>query len=327
MPKTIDSSSQKTSTQSQWQHRHVLDAHDLSKTDIEAVFARARSFAHIFDSPEKALQNLHGRVVANLFYENSTRTRGSFELAAKYLGAHVLNFDVATSSVKKGETLDDTILTLQAMGVDAIVLRHASSGIVSQLAHRYGEKLTFLNAGDGGHQHPSQGLLDAFTIQEKLGLVAGLKVVIVGDIRHSRVARSNIAILQTLGADVHVVGPAALLSKELPCATHTNLDEALQDADVVMALRIQLERQDTNVQYLSSLSEYTRFYGVTRERLVYFCKPTVKVMHPMPINRDVEMTSDLADDPQYSLLFDQVRYGVLIRMALLSLLLERRGVA
>ena len=238
----------------------------------------------------------------------------------------------ATSSSKKGETLADTIETLVAMGTDAIVLRHSQAGLHGQLAAKFKNRVSFLNAGDGCHQHPSQALLDAYSMwrvfgTQSLGSFKNKKIVIVGDIRHSRVARSNIELLNTLGADVHVVGPKTLLPngiESLGCEAHTDLSQALCDADIVMALRIQLERQADSVRYFPSLKEYTALYGLTHERL-RLAKPTVKIMHPMPINRGVEMSNALVDDAEKSLLFSQVRLGVLIRMALLSLLLENQS--
>jgi aspartate carbamoyltransferase catalytic subunit len=311
---------------SAWAHRHILDAAAFSRADIERVFAQAQVYEKVLDAPKKGCLDLAGKTVVTMFYENSTRTRSSFELAAKYLGAFCQTFDVATSSSKKGETLDDTIETLVAMGTDVIVLRHGQAGLHTQLAKRFGQRVSFLNAGDGCHQHPTQALLDAYTLYKTFGTAdfSGRKITLVGDIRHSRVARSNVQLLSTLGADVHVVAPPTLMPKgfsELGCTTHVHLEPALLDADVVMALRIQLERQDSTVPYIASLSDYTHQYGLTHDRL-RVAKPGVKVMHPMPLNRGVEMTSALADDPEKSLLFAQVRNGVLVRMALLSLVLS-----
>jgi aspartate carbamoyltransferase catalytic subunit len=271
----------------------------------------------------KKIPTLRGKVIANLFYENSTRTRTSFELAGKYLSADTVNFAVSTSSVKKGETLLDTAQTLLAMGTDALVIRHASSGICHQLARHFGNQICILNAGDGYHDHPTQGLLDLYSMRQRIPDVAGRKVVIVGDIAHSRVARSNIHLLSKFQADVHVVAPATLMPtaiEQLPCTPHTNLEEALPDADVVMCLRIQLERQQAGL--IPTMGEYTRLYAINSDRLRRYCKHDVIIMHPGPMNRGVEIDSDVADDPQRSIITNQVTSGVAIRMALLYLVLS-----
>ncbi|MEB3245267.1 MAG: aspartate carbamoyltransferase catalytic subunit [Vampirovibrionales bacterium] len=314
-------------------HQHVIDSSHLSAQDIWAVMENARTFAEILKRPIKKVPTLRGKVVVTMFYENSTRTRTSFELAAKYLSADTLNFSVSTSSVKKGETIQDTIDTLLAMGADALVLRHGSSGICQQMAKLVGKRLSILNAGDGFHDHPSQGLLDLFTMLQAVGDVRGKKIVIVGDLLHSRVARSNLHILNTIGLDVHVCAPPTLIpsgltelrQNDLPaCTVHHSIETALQDADIVMALRLQLERQQSGL--LASLGEYAQFYGITRERLKRFCKPNVVVMHPGPMNRGVEIASDVADDTSLSLISRQVQSGVAVRMALLYLLLGKTPV-
>lgn len=290
-----------------WTRRHLVDTHSLTVEEIFEVMAEAKALAGI-----KA-PLLAGKVIANLFYENSTRTRTSFELAAKYLSADVVNLDIATSSAQKGESLLDTAETLAAMGVDALVIRHSSSGVCQQLASHFKNRLSIINAGDGMHEHPSQALLDLYTMLEKLQTVAGKKIVIVGDILHSRVARSNLHILTKLGAEVHLVGPPTL------CIDPEPLEDALEDADVVMCLRLQMERQTSGL--IPSLAEYREFYGIDRQKLE-LAKPNVLVMHPGPMNRGVEITSDVADD---SLIRQQVRNGVIVRMAILKLLLQETG--
>ncbi len=305
-----------------WHRRHVIDSALLSRAEVEEVLRTAKTFASILARPIKKVPTLRGKVVANVFYEDSTRTRTSFELAAKYLSADTVNFSVATSSVKKGESLLDTAQTLVAMGIDAMVIRHGSSGVCHQLAQTFGDKLAIINAGDGTHEHPTQGLLDLYSILERVPSVEGLKIVIVGDIAHSRVARSNIHLLSLFGADVHVVAPSTLLPAgldKLPCTAHHNLEAALEGADIVMGLRLQLERQKSGL--IPSLSEYAKYYGITRERLALCCKPSTIVMHPGPMNRGVEISSDIADDPHRSIITHQVTSGVAIRMALLYLVL------
>jgi aspartate carbamoyltransferase catalytic subunit len=313
---------------SQWNRRHVIDSATLTRPEVEDVLRTAKTFAEVLQRPIKKIPTLRGKVVANLFYENSTRTRTSFELAGKYLSADVVNFAVATSSVKKGESLLDTAITLKAMGIDGMVIRHSSSGICHQLAQYFGNDMAILNAGDGQHDHPTQGLLDLYSMLERLPDVAGKKIVIVGDVLHSRVARSNIHLLSLFGADVHVVAPSTLLPPaidQLPCTPHTKLEGALQDADVVMCLRLQLERQQSGL--IPSMNEYVKFYSINAARLKQFCKPNVLLMHPGPMNRGIEIESDVADDPTYSLITNQVTSGVAIRMALLYLCLSTEGAA
>ena len=308
--------------QSVWTRKHVIDSSSFTLEEVQEVLKTARSFAQILSRPIKKVPTLRGKVVVNMFYENSTRTLTSFELAGKYLSADTVNFSVSTSSVKKGESLIDTAETLLAMGTDAVVIRHSSSGVCQQLANFFGDRISVLNAGDCWHDHPTQGLLDLFSLQTRIPELEGKKVVIVGDIMHSRVARSNIHMLKLFGVDVHVVAPATLLPagiEKLGCTPHTNLDEALEGADAVMCLRMQLERQKAG---LIQLGEYTRFYAITEERLKRFCKPDVVVMHPGPMNRGVEISSEVADNKELSIITNQVTSGVAIRMALLYLVLS-----
>ncbi|MBY0402820.1 MAG: aspartate carbamoyltransferase catalytic subunit, partial [Cyanobacteria bacterium] len=308
---------------------------DLSLSDVHNVLEMARAFLPVFTSPDsmntapsKCFPLLQGQVVANVFFEDSTRTRSSFELAARYLGAEVVNFSVQTSSVKKGETLLDTAKTLQAMGVNALVIRHPQSGSCQVLSRQISPSgLSILNAGDGRHDHPSQGLLDLFTLQDsfaqnQLGSIKGKKIAIVGDIAHSRVARTNLIFLNLMGAELHVVGPQTLLPESvasLGCQVHTHLPSALTGADAVICLRLQLERQKSG--FIPSLGEYTKLFGINHERLKKYCKPHVKVLHPGPMNREVEITSAVADDLSLSLVTQQVTHGVAVRMALLYLTL------
>jgi aspartate carbamoyltransferase catalytic subunit len=306
-----------------WNRRHVIDSASLTYEEVQEVLKAAKSFSHILSRPVKKIPTLRGKVVVNMFYENSTRTRTSFELAAQYLSADAINFSVATSAVKKGESLIDTVETIEAMGTDAVVIRHASSGVCQQLVNYFGDRICVLNAGDGWHDHPTQGLLDLFSLLERMDTVKGKKITIVGDILHSRVARSNIHLLKLFGADVHVVAPSTLLPmhiESLGCTAHTEIEPALQDADVVMCLRMQLERQQSGL--IPALREYIRFYSITQERLEKFCKPDVLVMHPGPMNRGVEIASDVADNREISLITNQVTSGVAIRMALLYLCLS-----
>lgn len=308
-----------------WDRRHVIDSASLTLAEVQEVLRSAKSFSHILSRPVKKTPTLRGKVVVNMFYENSTRTRTSFELAAQYLSADVVNFSIATSSVKKGESLIDTAETLAAMGTDAVVIRHSSSGVCQQLINYFGDRICVLNAGDGYHDHPTQGLLDLFTLSERIGIdeINGKKIVIVGDILHSRVARSNIHLLKLFGADVHVLAPSTLLPmhiEQLGCTAHTNIEEALDGADVVMCLRMQMERQRAGL--IPALREYIRFYSITQERLVRYCKPDVLLMHPGPMNRGVEIASDVADNKESSLITNQVTSGVAIRMALLYLCLS-----
>lgn len=311
----------------QWTRRHIIDSTSLTRPEVEEILKHAQTFSEILSRPVKKVPTLRGKVVVNMFYENSTRTRTSFELAGKYLSADTINFSVSTSSVKKGESLWDTVETLMAMGTDAVVIRHASSGVCHQLARLAGDRLGILNGGDGYHDHPTQGLLDLFTLRQRIPDLTGKKLVIVGDILHSRVARANIPLMRLFGADVHIAGPQTLLpphaAEALGCTVHTKIDDALQDADVVMCLRLQLERMKAGL--LPSMGEYVNGYSITHKRLEQFCKPDVLVMHPGPMNRGIEISSELADDPHFSLITNQVTNGVAIRMALLYLVLNSPG--
>lgn len=301
--------------------RHLLGIRDISPADIELIFSQADGFKKVINQPIKRVPSLRDITVANLFFENSTRTRLSFELAEKRLSADVINFSSTTSSVKKGETLVDTVNNILAMKVDMVVMRHASPGACVFLAQRVNSVI--INAGDGTHEHPTQALLDAYSIKEKLGRIKGVNVAIVGDIRHSRVALSNIHCLKKLGAHVTLCGPATLIPKHietLGVKVSHNLRETLEWCDVANMLRIQLERQDTTVPYFPSLREYTLQYGLNKKLLESLARPIV-IMHPGPINRGVEITSDVADHPQ-SIILDQVENGVAIRMAVIYLLAQ-----
>ena len=311
---------QTTSEPFVWTRKHIVDSSVLSLEEVNEALNTARSFNKILERPIKKVPTLHGKVLVNMFYENSTRTLTSFELAGKYLSAETVNFSVSNSSVKKGESLIDTAETLMAMGTDAVVIRHSHAGASQQLANFFGDRVSVLNAGDGYHDHPTQGLLDLLSLTNHIPDIKGRKIVIVGDILHSRVARSNIHFLKLFGADVHVVAPSTLLPigiEELGCTAHTNIESALKDADVVMCLRMQLERQSSGL--IPALGEYTRLYCITQERLDKFCKPNVLVMHPGPMNRGIEISSDVADNKDLSLITKQVTSGVAIRMALLYL--------
>lgn len=297
--------------------KHLLGIKDLSAEDIETIFITADSFKQVINRPIKKVPSLRDITVANLFFENSTRTKLSFELAQKRLSADVINFSASGSSVKKGETLIDTVNNILAMKVDMVVMRHASPGAAVFLSKHVEAKI--INAGDGTHEHPTQALLDAFSIREKLGSVKGKKVVIVGDILHSRVALSNIFCLHKLGAEVMVCGPSTLIPRhihELGVKVETDLDKALAWCDVANMLRIQLERQET--RYFPSLREYSMMYGLDQERLNRLGKDIV-IMHPGPINRGVEITSEVADGSN-SIILDQVENGVAVRMAVMYLL-------
>lgn len=301
---------------------HLTGIRDLTRKDIEIIFRTADQFKEVINRPIKKVPSLRDITIANLFFENSTRTRLSFELAQKRLSADVVNFSASSSSVKKGETLIDTVNNILAMKVDMVVMRHPNPGAAHFVAQRTNTKV--VNAGDGTHEHPTQGLLDAFSIRERLGDVEGKKVVIVGDILHSRVALSNIYTLQKLGAEVMVCGPSTLIPKyigQLGVKVEHSLRNALEWCDVANMLRIQLERQD--IQFFPSLREYSMQFGLTREILESLDKEIV-VMHPGPINRGVEITSDVADSGQ-SIILQQVENGVAIRMAVIYLLAGRIG--
>ncbi|HEY9488002.1 MAG TPA: aspartate carbamoyltransferase catalytic subunit [Chryseosolibacter sp.] len=297
--------------------KHLLGIKDITKDDIELIFETADNFKEIINRPIKKVPSLRDVTIANIFFENSTRTRLSFELAEKRLSADVVNFSASNSSVKKGETLLDTVNNILAMKVDMVVIRHASAGAAHFLAKHISANI--VNAGDGTHEHPTQALLDAFSIREKLGGVSGKKIAIIGDILHSRVALSNIFALQKLGAKVMVCGPPTLLPKfigQLGVQVEYDVMKALQWCDVANVLRIQLERQQ--IKYFPSLREYSIYYGISKKMLEDLGKPIV-IMHPGPINRGVELSSDAADSKQ-SIILDQVENGVAVRMAVLYLL-------
>lgn len=296
---------------------HLIGIRDLSAEDIDLIFTTADAFKDVINRPIKKVPSLRDITIANLFFENSTRTRLSFELAEKRLSADVVNFSAASSSVKKGETLVDTVNNILSMKVDMVVMRHPNPGAAKFLSDRIDAKV--INAGDGTHEHPTQALLDSYSIREKLGTVKGKKVVIVGDILHSRVALSNIYALQKQGAEVMVCGPTTLIPKyihALGVKVEHNLQKALEWCDVANMLRIQLERQD--IKYFPSLREYSMQYGLTKEILDGLPNKIV-VMHPGPINRGVEITSDVADSDQ-SIILNQVENGVAVRMAVIYLL-------
>ncbi|AFY34207.1 aspartate carbamoyltransferase catalytic subunit [Calothrix sp. PCC 7507] len=343
-----------------WNRHHILSLADFSAVEYDTVLQTAASFQEVLSRRTKKVPTLQGQVVANLFFEPSTRTRSSFEIAAKRLSADTLNFAASTSSMTKGETILDTAKTYLAMGTDIMVIRHREAGVPNAIAQemdRLGVKVSVLNAGDGQHEHPSQGLLDLFTIcslidptRPRIELLQGKKIAIVGDILHSRVARSNIWSLTASGAEVHLAAPPTLLPKlfadyfseetaEKSLVTerlalsgversrsaipnrqlflHWDLEPALRDADFVMTLRLQKERMTAHL--LPSLREYHQLFGITRSKLK-LSKPDVKVLHPGPVNRGVEISSDLMDDPEFSLIQAQVTSGVAVRMALLYLI-------
>lgn len=292
---------------------------DLTAAEITGILDTAENFREINTREIKKVPTLRGKTVINLFFENSTRTRTSFELAAKRLSADAVNISVASSSLSKGETIIDTALNLDAMQPDCIVVRHGSAGVPHQLAKI--SKAAVINAGDGANEHPTQALLDAMTIREHKGKIEGLNVAIIGDILHSRVARSNIHLLTKLGANVKVAGPGTLVPSEIEHIAENNLfaasnvEEAISGADVVMILRIQRERQDS--AYFPTLREYAIHYGLTHERL-NLAKHDAIVLHPGPMNRGIEIASEVADSSR-SLILDQVKYGLAVRMAVLYL--------
>jgi aspartate carbamoyltransferase catalytic subunit len=299
--------------------KHLLSAADLTREDAELILTTAEELRSLADRPIKKLPALRGRTVVNLFFEDSTRTRTSFELAAKRLSADVVNFSAKGSSVSKGESLKDTALTLEAMGADAVVVRHSSSGAPHRLAGWV--RGSVVNAGDGTHEHPTQALLDAFTMRRRLGRLDGLRVTIVGDVLHSRVARSNVLLLATLGAEVTLVAPPTLLPvgvEAWPAAVCYDLDSALSKADAVMMLRVQRERMGAS--YFPSAREYSRRYGLDRVRMAALPEHAI-VMHPGPMNRGMEIAAEVADDPRRSTIVEQVTNGVSVRMAVLYLIL------
>ncbi len=297
--------------------RHLLGIKNITREDIELIFETADNFKEVINRPIKKVPSLRDVTIANVFFENSTRTRLSFELAQKRLSADVINFAASNSSVKKGETLLDTVNNILAMKVDMIVMRHASVGAPHFLAKHI--KANIINAGDGTHEHPTQALLDAFSIREKLGSVEGKNIAIIGDILHSRVALSNIFALKKLGAKVMVCGPPTLLPKfigQLGVQVEFDIKKALAWCDVANILRIQLERQQ--IKYFPSLREYSLYYGINK-KLLDNLKKEIILMHPGPINRGVELSSDAADS-SHSIILDQVENGVAVRMAVLYLL-------
>ncbi|KGF73270.1 aspartate carbamoyltransferase [Neosynechococcus sphagnicola sy1] len=323
-------------TTTSWNRHHILSLADFTPSEYNTVLQTAASFREVLSRRTKKVPTLQGQVVANLFFEPSTRTRSSFELAAKRLSADTLNFAPSSSSLTKGETILDTAKTYLAMGTDLMVIRHRDAGVPQAIAtemERLGSRVGVLNAGDGQHEHPSQGLLDLFTLctlldpgQPRWELLQGKKIAIVGDILHSRVARSNLWSLTASGAEVHLAAPPTLLpqlfasygsAQGRQLHLHWSLEPALEAADFVMTLRLQKERMTQHL--LPSLREYHQQFGITRDRL-QLCHPDVKVLHPGPVNRGVEISSDLMDDPRISLISQQVTSGVAVRMALLYLM-------
>ncbi|MBM3168509.1 MAG: aspartate carbamoyltransferase catalytic subunit [Bacteroidetes bacterium] len=307
---------------SQLSTRHLLGIKELTEEDIRLVLDTAANFKEVINRPIKKVPSLRDITIANIFFENSTRTRLSFELAEKRLSADVVNFSSSTSSVKKGETLVDTVNNILAMKVDMVVMRHSSPGAPHFLSQNVPANV--VNAGDGTHEHPTQALLDAFSMQEKLGDLTGKKIAIIGDILHSRVALSNIFCLQKLGAEVRVCGPTTLIPKyieSLGVKVELDLHKILNWCDVANVLRIQLERQQ--IKYFPSLREYSLYYGITKKMLDGLNKEIV-VMHPGPINRGVELSSDAADS-SHSIILEQVENGVAVRMAVLYLLAGVKG--
>ncbi len=299
------------------QGRHLLGLEGVPKQDITLILDTAASFKEVLERPIKKVPPLQGKTIVNLFFESSTRTRISFELAERRLSADVVNFAAQGSSVSKGETLKDTARNIEAMKIDMVVVRHAASGAPHFLTRVV--KANVINAGDGAHEHPTQALLDMMTLREKFGKLEGLRVCIVGDIAHSRVARSNIYGLITMGAKVSVCGPATLIPKNIEALgvrVYHNLEKVVTEVDALNVLRIQLERQKSGL--FPSLREYHRYFGVTKEKVDRAPKP-ITIMHPGPINRDVELSADLADGP-HSVILEQVTNGEAVRMAVLYLL-------
>ncbi|WP_274424507.1 aspartate carbamoyltransferase catalytic subunit [Chelativorans sp. YIM 93263] len=302
-------------------NRHLLGINGLSPQDITLLLDRADAAVAISRQPEKKLATLRGRTQINLFYEASTRTQSSFELAGKRLGADVMNMAVASSSTKKGETLLDTAVTLNAMRPDILVIRHSAAGAAALLAQKVG--CSVVNAGDGAHEHPTQALLDALTIRRAKGRIAGLTVAICGDVLHSRVARSNIILLNAMGARVRVIAPSTLLPigiEQMGAEVFTRMEDGLEGADVVMMLRLQRERMSGS--FVPSIREYFRFFGLDAQKLK-LAKDDALVMHPGPMNRGVEIASEVADGPQ-SVIQEQVEMGVAVRMAVMEALLDPR---
>jgi len=298
--------------------RHLLGLQGVPKDDISLILDTAKTFREVLERPIKRVPTLQGKTVINLFYESSTRTRISFELAEKRLSADAVNFSVSTSSVSKGETLKDTVRNIEAMKVDMVVVRHSAAGTPLFLTKVCDSNI--INAGDGAHEHPTQALLDMYSIKEKLGRLEGIKVCIVGDIAHSRVALSNIFGLKTMGADVSICGPSTMIPKNIEALgvkVIYDIDEAIQENDVLNVLRIQLERKVR--EYFPSIREYAAFFGITEERLEKVGKEDILILHPGPINRGVEISSGVADGLK-QIILTQVTNGVAIRMAVLYLL-------
>ncbi|MEE1067416.1 MAG: aspartate carbamoyltransferase catalytic subunit [Fibrobacteraceae bacterium] len=298
--------------------KHLFGLHGVSKNDLRKILDTAKQFRAVLDRPVKKVPSLRGMTVVNLFFENSTRTRTSFELAEKRLSADVVNFTTSNSSVQKGETLVDTLRNIESMKIDIVVVRHKGTGVPKFLAEH--SNAIVVNAGDGAHEHPTQALLDMLTIEEKLGTLENKKITIVGDIRHSRVARSNIWGMTTMGASVTLCGPSTLIPRNTDLLGNVtwenNVERAVQDADAIIALRLQKERMDDAL--LPSMREYRNFFGVT-ERVLSQAKDSTLIMHPGPINRGVELDSDVADG-SHSVILDQVTNGVAVRMSVLFLL-------
>lgn len=298
--------------------KDLLGIEDLSRDEIELILSTSESFKEVSEREIKKVPTLRGRTIINLFYEASTRTRTSFEIAAKRMSADAINISVSSSSVVKGETLRDTARNLEAMSPDCVVLRHSSSGaplILSKLL-----RCSVINAGDGSHEHPSQALLDLLTVKERFGRIEGLKIAIIGDILHSRVARSNIYGFTKLGVEVSIAGPPTMIPSEIEkmgCKVFNRIEDAIKDADVIMMLRIQLERQKTGL--FPTAREYSRLFGLDSKKLEN-AKKDVVILHPGPVNRGIEISSDVADG-RYSLILEQVKNGVAVRMALFYLLL------
>lgn len=302
---------------SQLSQRHLLGIKNITKEDVELIFETAKNFKEVINRPIKKVPSLRDITIANVFFENSTRTRLSFELAEKRLSADVVNFSSSSSSVKKGETLLDTVNNILAMKVDMIVMRHSSVGAPHFLSRHIDAHI--INAGDGTHEHPTQALLDTYSLYERYGTLKGLKVAIIGDVLHSRVALSNIFALQKMNAEVMVCGPPTLLPKhihELGVIVENDVQKALEWCDVANVLRIQLERQQ--IKYFPSLREYALYFGIDLERLSKL-KKKITIMHPGPINRGIELSSDVADS-EHAIILEQVQNGVAVRMAVLYLL-------
>lgn len=294
--------------------KHLLGLENIKRCDIEKILETATAFKEIIDRDVKKVPTLRGKSVVNLFYEPSTRTRTSFELAGKYMSADTINFSSSGSSVKKGESLKDTAMTLEMMGVDAVIIRHSSSGAAQYLSRHV--KASVINAGDGTHEHPTQALLDMLTVKEKKGTLSGLKVAICGDILHSRVARSNIFGFTKMDSEVYIAGPSTLLPVDIDkmgAKVVSSMEEAIEGADVVMALRIQLERQQKGL--FPSQREYAKLFGIDKHKLS-LAKPDSLLLHPGPVNRGLELTSEVIDGNQ-SVINEQVKSGVAVRMAVL----------